>query len=75
LFTSAKEGISANNGQESAKMGKSCGHTVLGLVAFGDSSVQSAKREGNIKNVATVDRDYLSILGFYGRSCLIVSGN
>ena len=57
------------------RTGTSCGQTVLGIVAFGDSSVQSAKQSAGIQNVATIDRDYFSILGLYGKSCLIVSGN
>jgi hypothetical protein len=75
LFTSAKEGVMAVNNQRTDRTGTSCGQTVLGIVAFGDSSVQSAKQSANIQNVATIDRDYFSILGLYGKSCLIVSGN
>jgi len=75
LFTSAKEGVMAVNNQKIDRTGTSCGQTVLGIVAFGDSSVQSAKQSAGIQNVATIDRDYFSILGLYGKSCLIVSGN
>lgn len=75
LVTTTTEGISANNNVEITKTGKSCQHTVLGLVAFGDSSIESAKRNGNLTNISTVDRSFFGILGLYSNSCLILQGN
>ena len=75
LFTSAIEGVSAINGVSISKTGKACGHNILGLASTGDSSINAAKNEGQINNIATIDRDYFSILGLYSKSCLIVNGN
>jgi hypothetical protein len=54
--------------------GWACSHNVLGVVAFGDSSVDTAKMDGDISEVATVDRKYFNVLFFYGRACTIVRG-
>ena len=75
FFTSAVEGKSAINGVKINKTGKACGHNILGIVSTGDSSVQTAKNDGQISNVATIDRDYFSILGLYSKSCIIINGN
>ena len=47
------------------KTGSSSSHNVLGLAAFGDSSVSAAARNGNLKTISFVDYDYLNILGIY----------
>lgn len=75
LYTGVKTGVSANNSVASSKTGKACSTSVLGLVAVGDSSLESAKKAGNITNVATVDYSVENILGIYGSYCTEVSGN
>ena len=75
LFTATKEGVSANNNQSATRSGTACGYNVLGVAAFGDSSVDQAKMNGGIKNIATMDREYFSVLGIFAKSCLIVKGN
>lgn len=75
LLTMAKEGVMAINDQKINKTGESCGHNILGIVSWGESSIEESKRDANIKNVATIDRDYFGILGVYSRSCLIINGN
>jgi hypothetical protein len=75
IYTSVKEGVDIDNTQKMTKMGKACSTNILGIVSTGDSSVQTAKREGNISNVAVMDRDYFSVLGLFSKSCLIVKGN
>lgn len=56
------------------KRGQACSHNVLGIVTYGDSSIQSAKADAGITNVASVDYEYLKVLVFYGRVCTIVRG-
>ncbi len=61
-----------------SKMGKSCVTNVLGLAAFGDSSINAAKEEGGIKNVAYIDRTYEGFwlyIPFFQKGCTIVNGN
>jgi hypothetical protein len=60
---------------DGAGTGVSCAHHVLGAIVYGDASVDEAKRRADIREVVTVDRTYERVLGFYGRSCIIVRGN
>lgn len=56
------------------KHGQACSHNVLGIVTYGDSSIQTAKAKAGITNVAAVDYEFLRVLVFYGRVCTIVHG-
>jgi hypothetical protein len=38
----------------------------LGLVAFGDASINAAKNAGQIKQVASVDFDTTNVLAIFG---------
>ena len=58
-----------------AKEGKSCGNSILGLVATGDASIDAARRAGGINNVLVVDHHYTSILGLFATYCTVVRGN
>ena len=48
--------------------------TVLGIVAFGDASIATAKKAGGITQIAHVDHSVSSILGIYASSCTVVVG-
>ncbi len=55
--------------------GKACSHSVLYLFAFGDSSIDSAKADGSLKKVASVEYEELGVLAIgYHRFCTIVRG-
>lgn len=57
------------------KRGESCSTAVLGLVAWGDSSIESAKQNGGITKVATVEYDQTAVLvGLYHSVCTKVAG-
>jgi len=72
--TSAQGPITATTLDQSARTGRSCAYSVLGLVAWGDSSISTAKSIGQIKQVASVDFDTFNLLGISGSFCTIVSG-
>ena len=58
------------------KTGRGCSHSVLWLVGWGDSSIESAKTAGQIKKVGAVDHEVFAVLGFvYHRHCTVVSGS
>ena len=60
------------------KRGISCVTNILGLAAFGDSSIETAKKEGDVKNIAYVDRTYKAFtiyLPFFQEGCTVVKGN
>lgn len=60
---------------EDDKLGRACSQNVLGIVTYGDSSIDRAKALGGITRVASVDYEYLKVLVFYGRVCTIVRGS
>jgi hypothetical protein len=73
-YTSGTTGLSANNDVRSDKTGKACMTSIIGIVATGDASIASAKANGKITKVATVDYNVHNILGVYGKYCTVVTG-
>ncbi|HMW04558.1 MAG TPA: TRL-like family protein [Leptospiraceae bacterium] len=60
---------------ESKLVGKQCSYSMLYLIAVGDSSIESAVKDGKITKIATVSYEQLGILSFvYHRFCTIVTG-
>ena len=55
LLTAADGPITATSYDQSARSGSSCAYSLLGLIAWGDAGIHAAKREGQIKQVASVD--------------------
>lgn len=76
LISSWNDTISGitDNSVEVVKRGESCATNILGIVATGDSSIETAKRNGGIRKVAYADTSYLSIFGIYQKGCTIVKG-
>lgn len=74
LVTATQGPVSASGGPAGNRVGEACASSILGLVAIGDASIDTARRNGGIAEVTSVDRSYLQILFFYGRSCTIVRG-
>lgn len=56
------------------KSGKASSHNVLGLVAWGDSSLEAAAADGGIATATTADYDYFNVLFVYQRYTTIVRG-
>lgn len=60
---------------EAKKHGESCASSVLGLVAWGDASIDTARKAGDIKTIAAVDYSDFDILGLvYTKTCALVTG-
>jgi hypothetical protein len=75
LYTGTKlPGIATSNGGSSFKTGEAQCTSVLGLIAFGDCSIATAKKNGGIKKVSSVDWDAKNILGIYGTYKVVVKG-
>ena len=67
VFTEVKMPIAASNeGLSGQKVGTSKCTSVLGLVATGDSSIQTAARNGGISKISHVDYEVRNILGIIG---------
>ncbi|KKS39538.1 MAG: hypothetical protein UV02_C0066G0009 [Candidatus Kuenenbacteria bacterium GW2011_GWA2_42_15] len=59
------------------KKGEACITSVLLLFAFGDSSIEKAKREGYIKKITSVETSYKHFLLYipvFQRGCTVVRG-
>jgi len=56
------------------KVGESSSTCILGLVAVGDSSTQSAAQNGGLKTVNHADYEYKNILGVYQKTTVKVYG-
>ena len=75
LYTKAKLPmmVTSNSGA-SLKTGVSQCTSILGLIALGDCSIATAKKNGGITKVYSVDWDVKNILGIYGTYKVIVRG-
>ena len=74
FFTDVKVPVSAAEGVASLKTGKSQCKSFFGVVTVGDSSIETAKKNGGITKVATVDWKAKSILGIVGEYECTVKG-
>lgn len=63
-----------NSNVTAAKEGQACAMSILGLVAVGDMTVESAAKDGGIIQIASVSYTSQNILGVYGKYCTIVKG-
>lgn len=62
-------------GKTDDKTGEACASGILALIAWGDASLDAAKKAGGITEVHAVDHHTMSILGFvYASGCTIVRG-
>lgn len=55
------------------KEGRACGKNILGIVATGDMSVETAKREGNITNITAVSTNVKNMI-IMSEVCTVVRG-
>ncbi|WP_411821651.1 adhesin Lsa14 [Leptospira sp. 'Mane'] len=57
------------------KRGESCSHSVLGLWAWGDSSIDTARRSGKIEKIGYVEYEHIAALAVvYHGFCTTVAG-
>ena len=67
----------ANNNVEDYKRGIACTTNILFLVAAGDSSVEKAKKNGNITEVAysyTTYQHFMLYIPLFQKGCTVVVG-
>ncbi len=77
LYTDTKGPVAATSARETqaAKTGTACEQSILGLVATGDASIDTAKKSAGITELISVDDSTNSILGIIGTFCVTVKGN
>ena len=57
------------------RSGEACATGILGLVAFGDASIDAAKKNGQIKEVHSVEyKPTAVVLGAYFSACTVIHG-
>jgi hypothetical protein len=61
-------------GKSGDKAGEACATGILGLVAFGDASLDAAKKAGGITEVHSVEHHGTNILGIYVQGCTEAHG-
>ena len=54
--------------------GESCSHSILNLVAVGDSSIDRALKNGHLKKIASISYEQFGVFLFYHRFCTTVTG-
>jgi hypothetical protein len=76
--TQVPHGINRNEtsgpGKSGDKHGEACATGILGAAAFGDASLDAAKKAGGITEVHSVEFHGTSILGLYTQGCTEVHG-
>jgi hypothetical protein len=75
LFTDVKWQGQAQGSLAATKEGKACAQTILGLIAQGDASIDTAAKNAGIKTVSSVDHSTKNMLGIMGEYCTIVRGS
>lgn len=76
LFTSVKGPVTATGASsEGSRSGSGSAFNILGLVAIGDASIDSAKRQGGIKTVTHVDYESFTVLGLFSSFKVVVHGD
>lgn len=74
VYMNVKGPLSSSVGTRTLKQGKSCQLVIAALFALGDASVETAKVEGGISEVTSIDHESFNVLGF-GSFCTVVTGS
>lgn len=76
-FSNVKAPISTDFSEETtvaSRQGETGSTCILGLVAWGDASVDGAVEKGNLSQINYVDYTYLNVLGIYQRFTVTAHG-
>ena len=74
FYTDLSLPLTATSNSGTAKTGTAGCKSYLGLVATGDCSIETAKKNGGISKVTNVDWKAHNVLGLFGEYQLIVKG-
>ncbi len=74
IVTSTTDALMVDNSVRSIRQGEACSRNILGLVVYGDASVEAAKVNSGIGKIAVANTDFFSILGIYASACTVVKG-
>jgi hypothetical protein len=74
LYSDVDYASGATSNQSGNRVGESCATSYLGLVALGDASIETARRNGGVTLISAVDQKVWSLLGAYTKVCTVVRG-
>lgn len=74
IYTGVNQGEMVTSNALGTKVGKGSCIGVLGLVAIGDASIQTAANSAGIKKISHVDAKTTSVLGLFAKYDIIVYG-
>jgi hypothetical protein len=72
LFAQTTQPLMVTN-NTGTKTGRACATNVLGLMISGDMSVEAAKKNGRITQVASIDKE-IKGYAIYAEVCTVVTG-
>lgn len=76
LYTDVQGGSLVVENTTPTKTGQACSVQILGMVATGDTRVETAMNNGQIKKLAYVNHSLKSfVFGIYSEVCTIARGN
>ncbi|WP_265390832.1 TRL-like family protein [Leptospira kanakyensis] len=62
-------------GNPATREGIACAKSYLGLVALGDASVEIAQKNGNIREITSIELETFNFFGIYAKLCTVTKGN
>jgi hypothetical protein len=74
IYTDVKAPVTATSNSASAKVGSATASSILGLIAMGDASIETAAKNAGIKHIQHVDYHSTTILGIYSTFTVDVYG-
>ncbi|MCX2717511.1 TRL-like family protein [Helicobacter sp. MIT 21-1697] len=75
LYTGNTTPGTATSASGSSKEGTATCKNILGLVALGDCSIDTAAKAGGITQIKSADAKNFGILGLYSTTTVVVKGN
>lgn len=74
MYTETETPIALGSADAGEKAGEACVKSFFGMIAVGDASIETAKKNGGISEIYTINRSNFSVLGMYSKQCTIVRG-
>jgi len=74
VYTDVKSPVAVTDSESSSKVGTSEATSILGIVATGDASVETAAKAAGITEIHHVDAHATSILGVFAKYKIYVYG-
>ncbi len=75
IYTDVKAPLTTTANTKGSKVGTATATSILGLVATGDASIETAAKNGGITSIKNVDYHSTSVLGIYSSFTVEVHGD